>query len=57
VLSFSDDGGYTDVPSEDLRALRRAILDLDEFHASADDSEEGKATLTTGIASQQHLDL
>jgi hypothetical protein len=57
VLPFSDDGGYTDVPSEDLRALRRAILDLDEFHASADGSEEGKATLMTGMASQQYLDL
>jgi len=37
------------VPSEDLRALRRAIVDLDEFHASADGSEDGKATLTTGL--------
>jgi len=26
-----DDGGYVDVPTQDLRALRRAILDLDEF--------------------------
>jgi hypothetical protein len=50
---FAEDGGYTDVPSEDLCALRRAILDLDEFHASADGSEGGKATLTTGMASQQ----
>jgi hypothetical protein len=57
VLPFAEDGGYTDVPSEDLRALRRAILDLDEFHASADGSEEGTATLTTDMASQQHLDL
>jgi hypothetical protein len=47
VLPFAEGGGYTDVPSEDLRALRRAILDLDEFHASADGSEEGKATLPT----------
>jgi len=55
VLPFTGDGGYTDVPAEDLRALRRAILDLDEFHASADGSSEGMAT--TGTASQQHLDL
>jgi hypothetical protein len=33
VLAFDEDGGYTEVPSQDLRALRRAILDLDEFHA------------------------
>ena len=26
---------YTDVPTQDLRAIRRAILDLDEFAASA----------------------
>jgi len=57
VLPFAEDGGYTDVPSEDLRALRRAILDLDESRRLADGSEEGKATLTTGMASQQHLDL
>jgi hypothetical protein len=57
VLPFAEDGGYTDVPSEDLRALRRAILDLDEFHASADGSEEDTAMLTTRMASQQHLDL
>jgi hypothetical protein len=57
VLPFAEDGGYTDVPSEDLRALRRAILDLDEFHASAESSEEGTAMLTTSKASQQHLDL
>jgi hypothetical protein len=25
------DGGYVDVPTQDLRAIRRAILDLDEF--------------------------
>jgi len=25
------DGEYVDVPTQDLRALRRAILDLDEF--------------------------
>jgi hypothetical protein len=41
------------VPSEDLRALRRAILDLDEFHASANAPEEGTAMLTTGMASQR----
>ncbi len=57
MLPFAEDGGYTDVPSEDLRALRRAILDLDESRRLADGSEEGKATLTTGMASQQHLDL
>jgi hypothetical protein len=33
VLAVDEDGGYADVPSQDLRALRRAILDLDEFHA------------------------
>jgi hypothetical protein len=43
VLPFAEDGAYTDVPAEDLRALRRAILDLDEFHASADAPEEGTA--------------
>jgi DNA-binding CsgD family transcriptional regulator len=26
-----DEGLYTDVPGQDLRALRRAVLDLDEF--------------------------
>jgi hypothetical protein len=25
------DGGYVDVPTQDLRAIRRAILDLEEF--------------------------
>lgn len=25
------DGGYVDVPTQDLRAIRRAVLDLDEF--------------------------
>jgi hypothetical protein len=53
VLPRANDGGYTDVPSEDLRGLGRAILDLDEFHASAHAPEEGKAMLTTGMASQQ----
>jgi hypothetical protein len=38
LLPFSGDGGHTDVPPEDLRALRRAILDLQEFHALADGS-------------------
>lgn len=34
TLPISDgngDGGYVDVPTQDLRAIRRAILDLDEF--------------------------
>lgn len=28
------DGGYVDVPTQDLRAIRRAVLDLDAFTAS-----------------------
>ena len=28
--------GYVDVPSQDLRALRRAVLDLDEFFKTSD---------------------
>ncbi len=28
------DGGWVEVPEQDLRALRRAILDLDEFLGS-----------------------
>jgi hypothetical protein len=31
----TSDGGYVDVPSQDLRAIRRAILDLDKFAARA----------------------
>ena len=27
----SDEGGYVEVPTQDLRAIRRSILDLDEF--------------------------
>jgi hypothetical protein len=27
----SDGGGYVEVPTQDLRAIRRSILDLDEF--------------------------
>ena len=57
LLPFTGDGGYTDVPPEDLRALRRAILDLQEFHASADGSTEVTATAATSEVSQQHLDL
>lgn len=57
LLPFTGDGGYTDVPPEDLRALRRAILDLQEFDASADGSTEVTATAATSGASQQHLDL
>ncbi len=34
LLAGDEDGGQVDVPSQDLRALRRAILDLDEFYAS-----------------------
>ena len=30
-----DGGGYTDVPTQDLRAIRRAILDVDEFEEAA----------------------
>jgi len=28
----ADDGGFVDVPPDDYRSIRRAILDLDEFH-------------------------
>jgi hypothetical protein len=31
VLPLDDGGGYVDVPTQDLRALRRAVLDIDEF--------------------------
>lgn len=31
VADADADGGYVDVPTQDLRAIRRAILDLDEF--------------------------
>jgi hypothetical protein len=32
--------GYVDVPLQDLRALRRAVLDLDEFFKTTDTSPE-----------------
>jgi hypothetical protein len=32
------DGGYVEVPPQDLRAIRRAILDLDEFAAASSGS-------------------
>ncbi len=28
---YEDGGGYVDVPTQDLRAIRRSILDLEEF--------------------------
>jgi hypothetical protein len=31
LLAGPDDGSWVDVPSQDLRAIRRAILDVDEF--------------------------
>jgi hypothetical protein len=31
--------GYIDVPTQDLRAIRRAVLDLDEFSASREPHE------------------
>jgi hypothetical protein len=31
-----DGGGLVEVPSQDLRAIRRAILDLDDFAAAQD---------------------
>jgi hypothetical protein len=33
-LGDESDGGFVDVPPQDLRAIRRAILDLDEFEAA-----------------------
>jgi hypothetical protein len=35
LLPFEEAGGHAVVPSQDLRALWRATLDLDEFHASS----------------------
>lgn len=29
-----DSGGYVEVPTQDLRAIRRAVLDLEEFSAA-----------------------
>jgi hypothetical protein len=34
-LGSDGDGGYVDVPPQDLRAIRRAILDLDDFEAAS----------------------
>lgn len=35
MLPFGDEvGSYVDVPTQDLRAIRRAVLDLDAFAAS-----------------------
>jgi hypothetical protein len=34
-VNEADDGSYVDVPTQDLRAIRRAILDLDEFAKAA----------------------
>lgn len=33
-ILLRDDGAYVDVPTQDLRAIRRAVLDLDEFDAA-----------------------
>jgi hypothetical protein len=35
-LEDGSEGAYVDVPTQDLRAIRRAILDLDEFTAAGE---------------------
>lgn len=41
VESADGTDGYVEVPTQDLRALRRAVLDLDDFFASEEATIEG----------------
>jgi hypothetical protein len=38
-IDNAEGGGYVEVPTQDLRAIRRAIRDLDEFEAALADTE------------------
>lgn len=41
----NDDGAWVEVPAQDLRALRRAILDLDEFQRDGANVQSEKAAI------------